>query len=116
MQSLECSSSLASSFGCRSLFDEHSDGAKEAVLVYRAIERRGETTLVEIELKTGRKHQIRSQLAFIGHPVMGDKLYGSKMQYRTGEIALMATKLEFPHPVRKETILLEINDDGFNCK
>jgi 23S rRNA pseudouridine1911/1915/1917 synthase len=56
--------------------------------------------LLEIDLVTGRKHQIRLQLAHRGHPVRGDGKYGSRKQFTEG-IALLARRLELVHPIRK---------------
>jgi 23S rRNA pseudouridine1911/1915/1917 synthase len=62
--------------------------------------------MLEIELETGRYHQIRAQLAFAGHPIIGDSKYGSKQSLPNGAIALCHTRLEFPHPVREERIVI----------
>lgn len=77
-------------------------GAKRAELFYNSIE----PTLLEIHLITGRKHQIRIQLASIGCPICGDAKYGSKTESET--IALTATELSFPHPITKEIISVSI--------
>lgn len=90
--------------------------SKQAVLEYGVIRQRDQNTLLEIELLTGRKHQIRAQLAHIGHPIMGDKKYGATTSYREGEIALTAIRLEFPHPVKDEMVKVELEDDGFGVK
>jgi 23S rRNA pseudouridine1911/1915/1917 synthase len=63
-------------------------------------------TLVRIELLTGRKHQIRVQLAHRGHPIVGDRKYGSRDTFARG-IALHARKITFEHPVRKLPLTLE---------
>lgn len=81
------------------------DDGKGAVLHYRVLEKKEKTTLLEIELETGRYHQIRAQLATIGCPVVGDKKYGSHMPYKCG-IALTHVKLEFTHPVTHEGIVV----------
>jgi 23S rRNA pseudouridine1911/1915/1917 synthase len=60
---------------------------------------------LEIELLTGRKHQIRVQLASRGHPILGDRKYGARSQFAAG-IALHARRLVVSHPVQKETIEL----------
>src|SRR5208282_3810793 len=64
-------------------------GAKEARLAYRLLSSDGRMSLLEIELETGRKHQIRLQLAYHGHPVVGDRKYGSQLRFSPG-IALHA--------------------------
>ena len=74
--------------------------AKQARLSYRTLRRLGERSLLEIRLETGRKHQIRVQLAERGHPILGDRKYGSQMAFAHG-IALHARQLELEHPVRK---------------
>lgn len=76
---------------------------KEAVLKYYFIKKMGDNSLVKIELKTGRHHQIRVQLANIGFPLYGDTLYGSKTQV---PILLHAYEINFFDPVTKEKITL----------
>lgn len=83
--------------------------AREARLSYRrlldlrAVPRFSQASLVEIELLTGRKHQIRVQLAVRGWPILGDRKYGSRERWPAG-IALHARRLAFEHPVRREPI------------
>lgn len=74
-------------------------GAKEAKLTYRTIESLPNGSLIEIHLETGRKHQIRVQLASRGWPILGDRKYGSSHSWPKG-IALHARQLEIIHPVR----------------
>jgi 23S rRNA pseudouridine1911/1915/1917 synthase len=76
--------------------------SKKAILKYRVIEEKDEKSLLEIELVTGRYHQIRAQFSFIGHPVLGDKKYGSLKELRG--ICLHGHMLEFIHPVKKEKL------------
>lgn len=83
----------------------NSSGAKPARLRYRRVRISGNRTLVEILPETGRSHQIRVQLAAIGHPICGDKKYGSKTPLE-GAIALHAAKLEFEHPTRREPVVV----------
>jgi len=64
-------------------------------------------SLVEIVLETGRYHQIRAQFAAIGCPIVGDRKYGSKTAWKKDEIALHHVRLEFPHPVNKENLILK---------
>ncbi len=71
-------------------------GGKSMVARWRALEPRGPDTLVEVELETGRTHQIRLQSAAVGHPVLGDRLYGGGER---GGLRLQAARLELPHPV-----------------
>ena len=81
-------------------------GAKEARLNYRRLSIVGGNSLLEVELETGRKHQIRLQLAGHGHPVVGDRKYGSVVQFSHG-IALHARRLVVTHPTTGATIELE---------
>lgn len=81
-------------------------GAKEACLSYRQIARSDRYNLLEVRLETGRKHQIRVQLAAIGCPVRGDLKYGDKRSNPDGSISLMARSIEFIHPVSKKLISL----------
>jgi 23S rRNA pseudouridine1911/1915/1917 synthase len=60
--------------------------------------------MLEVELHTGRHHQIRAQLAKIGCPIKGDLKYGFQRSNENGSISLFARKLEFIHPVRKEPV------------
>ncbi len=86
------------------VYDTPRDGAKEAVLSYRVIARSDRYYLLEIHLETGRKHQIRAQLAHMGCPVKGDLKYGDKRSNPDGSISLLARNIEFQHPVSKELI------------
>ncbi len=81
-------------------------GAKEARLVFRRLQRLGQESLLEVRLETGRKHQIRLQMAHLGHPVLGDRKYGSRQRFSAG-IALHARRLVFVHPVRRQPMELE---------
>lgn len=81
---------------------------QEAVLEYQAIDHKGkEATLVDITLKTGRFHQIRVQFSSIGHPLYGDKKYGSKNTIAFMEFPLEAYSLRFYHPITKEALEFE---------
>lgn len=73
--------------------------AKRAVLTYRILTHSDRYTLLEINLETGRHHQIRCQLAAIGCPIKGDLKYGAKRSNPDGGISLHARKIEFIHPV-----------------
>ena len=81
-------------------------GAQEARLSYQTLEFHGARTLVEVALETGRKHQIRVQLARLGHPIVGDQKYGSREPFANG-IALHARRLAIEHPTRHERIVIE---------
>jgi 23S rRNA pseudouridine1911/1915/1917 synthase len=78
--------------------------AKRAVLSYRAIAQSDRYTLMEVNLETGRHHQIRCQLSAIGSPIKGDLKYGAKRSNPDGGIALHARRIEFIHPVSKQPI------------
>ncbi len=82
------------------------DGAKQAVLHFRVLQRRAELTWLEIELETGRTHQIRLQCGTRGFPIVGDTLYGSSLPFglhhadqRRRCIALHARCLKIRHPM-----------------
>lgn len=79
-------------------------GAKEARLAYRVIATGERYNLIEVELMTGRKHQIRVQLSSIGCPVRGDLKYGDKRSNPDGSISLHARRIRFVHPVSKKEI------------
>ena len=84
-------------------------GAKEAklaILTYKTLVKGENYTLLEINLETGRHHQIRCQLAAIGCPVKGDLKYGAKRSNPDGGICLHARQIEFIHPVKKEPICI----------
>ena len=70
---------------------------REAITRYRVLERRGDTTLLELSLVTGRRGQIRAQLAALGHPIIGDREFGSRRN-PLRRVALHATRLGFAHP------------------
>lgn len=78
--------------------------SKEARLSYRLLGNSERYNLIEVALETGRKHQIRVQLAAIGCPVKGDLKYGDKRSNPDGSISLMARHIEFIHPVSKQPI------------
>ena len=78
--------------------------SKKAILKYRVIKELDNYFLLEIDLQTGRHHQIRSQLSAIGCPVKGDLKYGFGRSNKDGSIHLHARKLVFEHPVKKEKL------------
>lgn len=78
--------------------------AKRAVLSYKVVARAERYMLLEINLETGRHHQIRCQLAAIGLPIKGDLKYGAKRSNPDGGISLHARKIELIHPVSKQPI------------
>lgn len=77
------------------------DGGKKAVTNYKVLKDNGRYSLAEIELETGRKNQIRVQMASIGHPVAGDKKYGAQTS-PIGRVCLHARSISFVHPVTGE--------------
>lgn len=85
-------------------FDTEKPGRKKAVLHYRLIAESERYYLLSVDLKTGRHHQIRTQLAKIGSPLKGDLKYGAKRSNPDGSIGLHARAISFIHPVSKENI------------
>ncbi|MDR2149086.1 MAG: RluA family pseudouridine synthase [Tannerella sp.] len=85
-------------------YDTEKPNAQKAVLHYRLIGTSDNYFLLEIDLKTGRHHQIRSQLAKIGSPIKGDLKYGFDRSNPDGGISLHARSASFIHPVSKEQI------------
>lgn len=83
-----------------------SGNAKEAVLVYRHAASSPNYHLLEIDLKTGRHHQIRAQLSKAGSPIRGDLKYGAKRSLPEGGISLHSRNVSFIHPVRKEPVVM----------
>lgn len=84
----------------------HIKGAKQAILNYKTLVRGENFTLLEVDLETGRHHQIRCQLAAIGCPIKGDLKYGAKRSNPDGGICLHARQIAFIHPVSKEPICI----------
>lgn len=78
--------------------------AKKSILEYRVIEKYDRYSLLEVTLLTGRKHQIRSQLSNIGHPIKGDLKYGAHRSNKDGGISLQSHRVQFIHPVSKMNI------------
>lgn len=87
-------------------FDTEGKSRKKAILTYRLIQQLEKYYLLEIELETGRHHQIRSQLSAIGLPIKGDLKYGFPRSNPDGGIHLHARKLSFIHPVSKAPVEL----------
>ncbi len=82
------------------------EGSKKATLHYKLLKSLDNYHLLEVDLETGRHHQIRCQLAAIGSPIKGDLKYGFNRSNKDASIHLHARKIEFTHPVTKETILI----------
>ena len=98
-------------------YDKEVPKSKKAILDYRLIGRSENYYLLEVDLKTGRHHQIRCQLAKMGCPIKGDLKYGSPRSNPDGSICLHARRIRFVHPVSKELIELEAPlPEGNLCK
>ena len=98
-------------------YDSEKPNSKRALLRYRLIGHGERYDLVEVQLMTGRHHQIRCQLSTMGCPIKGDLKYGAKRSNSDGSISLNAHRIEFVHPVSKEKICLESslpNDNLWN--
>ena len=109
----ECVDYLTEDKRHRKVTRTHSTEGKETKLRYRTLRQVGRCSLIEIQLVTGRKHQIRVQLASRGFPIRGDIKYGATMSFSgsfpgsfPGGIALHAWKLTFSHPTTRERIEL----------
>lgn len=89
-----------------SVFQKEIDGSKKAILHYTVLKKLDNYTLLEVDLETGRHHQIRAQLSSIGSPIKGDLKYGFPRSNKDGSIHLHARKIAFTHPVSKESIAL----------
>lgn len=85
-------------------YSKETDDCKKAILLYKLIKKLDNFFLLEIDLETGRHHQIRSQLSFIGCPIKGDLKYGFNRSNKDASIHLHARKIAFTHPVSKEKI------------
>ncbi|GBF23125.1 hypothetical protein tpqmel_0529 [Candidatus Gastranaerophilus sp. (ex Termes propinquus)] len=99
--------------------DESSPFAKSAKTHYFVLERFEGATLVELELETGRTHQIRVHLSSLGHPVFGDELYGAKgfkaySNIKTTGQVLQSTYLRFTHPKNSEIMEFELLPERFD--
>lgn len=88
-------------------YDKEKPGSKHAILDYRLIAASDNYFLLEVDLKTGRHHQIRCQLAKMGCPIKGDLKYGFARSNTDGSICLHARRIAFVHPVSKENITVE---------
>lgn len=87
--------------------DHEVPGSKKAQLRYHVLSRGDRYTLVEVQLLTGRHHQIRCQLSAIGSPIRGDLKYGARRSNPDGSISLLARRIEFIHPVSKQSLCFE---------
>lgn len=83
--------------------EKHPQG-KKAILNYEVLQSKQGLSLVVVQLETGRPHQIRVQLAGMGHPIYGDQKYGGKLSQAGQQIALWASSLDVEHPIKKEAV------------
>lgn len=81
--------------------------AKSASLRYDTQWRSDTVSVLDVQLETGRKHQIRAQLAHVGHPIVGDRLYGAS-RGDSAEIALCSVSLSFTHPITRAPLTIEL--------
>jgi len=81
--------------------------SQHASLSYRCVAFHNDTSLLEIDLETGRRHQIRVQLSGMGCPIVGDVAYGASTPLAHGRIALLARRTEFEHPTQKKRMAFE---------
>lgn len=88
-------------------YDKEMPQSKKAILDYHVIAKSDRYFLLEVDLKTGRHHQIRCQLAKIGCPIKGDLKYGAPRSNPDGSISLHARRIRFVHPVSKKEICVE---------
>jgi len=88
-------------------YDHEVPRSKRAELRYRVLATGDNYSLVEVQLLTGRHHQIRCQLAAMGCPIKGDLKYGARRSNPDGSISLQSHRMEFIHPVSKEPVIVE---------
>ena len=88
-------------------YDHEVKNSKKAILRYKLMGHTDRHSLLEIHLLTGRHHQIRCQLSKMGCPIKGDLKYGAQRSNLDGSISLLSHRVEFVHPVSKETIVVE---------
>lgn len=95
------------------IYDKPNKKADEVILRYASLQQASGQTLLEIELITGKYHQIRAQLAHIGCPIIGDEKYGSVVKYKANAIALHARSLRFTHPIESKEmeVLASVPED-----
>ena len=85
--------------------NKSAERAKSAQLSFKVLQRKEKSTILNIDLLTGRYHQIRAQFSAIGHPVLGDQKYGSL--FKSEKLHLHHERVEFFHPVKKEKMIFE---------
>jgi 23S rRNA pseudouridine1911/1915/1917 synthase len=89
------------------IFDQPTPDADSASLTYTVLETLPQYSLVQVQLHTGRHHQIRAQLEHLGHPIVGDHKYGAHQILPDKDLALFAFQLGFQHPTRQEKMLFQ---------
>jgi len=88
-------------------YDHEVRGSKKAQLRYTVIGQGDRYSLLEVQLLTGRHHQIRCQLSAVGCPIRGDLKYGARRSNPDGSISLLARRIEFVHPVSRQPLTIE---------
>lgn len=94
-------------------YDMAKKNRKESSLSYTVLAYLDQVSLLDIQLHTGRSHQIRVQLSKIGYPIVGDKKYGAERNTQTNGIALHCKTMSFIHPVKKEEITIKADFPRF---
>lgn len=95
------------------LYTHEIEYSERAVLEYSVKKLSDNKFLWDIELHTGKYHQIRAQLASLNCPILGDELYGSSLVYKENEIALMASRLIFKHPINNTPMDIALSNNLF---
>ena len=90
-----------------SVVDKNHKESKDAELSYKTLDTKKGLSYVEVDLKTGRPHQIRVQFASRKHPLVGDQRYGQDINKVGQQIALWSSKIEITHPTTKEKMIFE---------
>lgn len=91
------------------VYNQQVTDSKEAILEYTVLAEKNDHALIEVKLFTGRPHQIRAQLATIGHPLVYDHKYGTKPSKTGTDLALWSASLSFSHPTTKEWLTFKHN-------
>jgi len=93
------------------VYFEPKEKRQKAILNYNIQRREKDVFLVELDLITGRKHQIRAQLSAVGSPILGDKKYGSLEKFKEGAIALESCYISFIHPTTRVMVEVSIPEE-----